>query len=738
MKKAGSGSITQWIFACNCHDKSDIEAHPEHFATCPICKKRVSDGRAGSLTQWVFRNESCTCAVNINRTEKPSVKIDAKSQDLPTETYVEEIELELDPDSFPKDRYKPIAEIGRGAAGIVYLCRDRLLHKKVAVKVLRSVTPDQLMSFQREAKATSKLNHPCVVAIMDFGSTSSGAPYMVMEYAKGINLKQYVDTHGPLPLEQAIATFVQIADALEAAHRRGVFHRDLKSSNVLIVISGQGLIEVRVIDFGVAVVTHATQEPTMLQGITIVGTPAYMSPDQVNGYPYDARSEVYALGCVLFEALTGRVPFEGDTALETIAKHAQDPVPALRDLRSGDFPDKLQTVVEKCLSKDPDLRFQTMSDLGEALESVIYVTVADPIESSKSPPADGFALPIAISLFVLLGLGLLAAYYASTSPTGSTTKASDEPRHLVREPSHDTNFNIFQRSWDEPLRTYSKNGIERTMTSITVYYGDDNDLKALDLNAAPKTVNLESGAYTKAGFQRLKDCGIIQLKLADNVNCNDALHSLANSQIESLSINRCLVDDESFSFVESLRHLKYVNIYSCDRFKGSGWYYLSKSPVNTVRWIPTPDDSHAWQYPSKYLRAVCELPSLKVLSLDGDALNQFNSIALSKSKQLQSLNLSGGVHPLTEKCFSAINEIKTLRKLELPGTMVSTNISALRGLHLHQLKIPWLHFDASMVKALLKLNVDELELGFASGDTKLVRYLSQMKSLLRFVVIGDF
>ncbi|MBZ0188171.1 MAG: protein kinase, partial [Candidatus Obscuribacterales bacterium] len=139
-----------------------------------------------------------------------------------------EEELELAPESFPVDRFKPISELGRGAGGSVYLCRDRLLGKKVAIKVLHVLTGEQLIAFQEEARVTNKLDHPRIVSILDFGSTESGVPFMVLEYFPGETLREHLDNNGHMEEETARLVFLQVIDGLAYAHKRGIFHRDLK------------------------------------------------------------------------------------------------------------------------------------------------------------------------------------------------------------------------------------------------------------------------------------------------------------------------------------------------------------------------------------------------------------------------------------------------------------------------------------------------------------------------------
>jgi serine/threonine protein kinase len=374
----------------------------------------------------------------------------------PEETVLpkDETEMDLDGESFPLDRYKPLNEIGRGASGVVYLCRDRLLGKKVAVKCLHSINATQLVDFQNEARATSQLKHPGVVGVLDFGSTRGGAPFMVLEYVNGISLGQYIEQNGPLNVLACAKIFNEVGAALSHAHEKGIFHRDLKSSNIVLFDDGSIFPAARLIDFGVAGVKHVNQEPTIVQGRTLVGTPLYMPPDQANGLPYTAQSEVYALGCVLFEALTGKPPFEGVTALETIAMHARTPAPSLAERRPDlSFTDEIENVVADCLAKDPQSRFASMAQFSSAIAQTVdrKETETEAAESTTGSVAkSSFLLPVVIGL----GLTFFAIAWFSIfletkgdktekAPEQSRQKSSPVDQQSLGEVIADENSGIF-------------------------------------------------------------------------------------------------------------------------------------------------------------------------------------------------------------------------------------------------------------------------------------------------------
>lgn len=354
--KTSGGFVTQFLDRCHCDAKGSVDKSAA-ITLCNRCGKVDRLARNdGSLTQWIFKSSRCDC---------PEPAIHAKESPAEREEELEqsrekEIELELSPVKFPTERYKPLAVLGNGASGTVYLARDRLLRKKVAVKVLHDVSGRQLISFQKEARITSRLKHPNIIGIIDFGPTSGGAPYMVLDYAAdAITLRERI-ARGESTLESSIELFLQLCDALEYAHNMGIYHRDLKPSNILVASTADGEIA-KIIDFGVANVTESAQETTVYQGQTIVGTPAYMAPELLQQRKFDARSEVYSLGCVLFETISEHPPFEGSSALEILGMHAHSEVPELPLEDSNKYKQNLQSVISLCLAKDRANRCPSMN-----------------------------------------------------------------------------------------------------------------------------------------------------------------------------------------------------------------------------------------------------------------------------------------------------------------------------------------------------------------------------------------
>lgn len=371
---------------------------------------------------------------------------------------LEEDEIEVDeslvfnPESFPVERYKPLKALGQGAGGAVYLCRDLLLNKLVALKTLHVLSGEQLVAFQNEARLLSKLDHPNIVRILDFGATKGGAPYMVLEHSSGSSLRDAITRNGALPPESVKQIFTSLADALSYCHEREVFHRDLKPENILFTKDADQATTVKLIDFGIA--TLVTQEKTHFNGRELVGTPAYMPPDQMRGLNYDQRSEIYSLGCVMFEAITGHPVFTGETALEILSKHANEMPPKLSDFTIHSIPLSMQNILSTCLSKEPATRFQSMQDLKKALSSSTelsdqktdlsptgthLVTDVERVDKRVFQYEKLLQTMIALALLVLVGIAsfiFLAFTFKGTESKHIERAGADAPRKSVSRKSY--------------------------------------------------------------------------------------------------------------------------------------------------------------------------------------------------------------------------------------------------------------------------------------------------------------
>jgi serine/threonine protein kinase len=265
--------------------------------------------------------------------------------------------------------------IGRGGMGIVFACRHETLNKQYALKILSDerLSPESWARFQAEAKVLARLNHPGIVGIHNMGIHDKHYPYYVMDLLSDETLDLLIDRHGPLPASQALDFFIQICDALSSAHLQGIIHRDVKPSNLMLLRDHQSRISaIKVVDFGIARLSQQSSDSQSQTATGIVfGTPYYMSPEQCQGLRADQRSDIYSLGCALFETLTGRPPFRGKSALETFMLHQTEPPPSLAGVApQAEFPQALELAVEKMLSKRPSDRYQTMLQVQHDLERI--------------------------------------------------------------------------------------------------------------------------------------------------------------------------------------------------------------------------------------------------------------------------------------------------------------------------------------------------------------------------------
>ncbi|HLB47674.1 MAG TPA: protein kinase, partial [Anaerolineales bacterium] len=261
-------------------------------------------------------------------------------------------------------RYEIRAELGRGGMATVYQGHDPRFMREVAIKVLPREflhDPNFRARFEREARTIAALEHPAIVPVYDFGE-EEGQPYIVMRLMNGGSLADRL-AHGPIALTEAARIFGLLAPALDRAHSKGIIHRDLKPGNILFDEDGLPYIA----DFGIAKLTAATSAFT---GTAIVGTPAYMSPEQARGdKTIDGRSDIYALGTIVFQMLTGKVPFDADTPMGVALKHITEPVPSILESRPN-LPADCDTLIQTAMAKSRDERFPTAGRMAEALTAI--------------------------------------------------------------------------------------------------------------------------------------------------------------------------------------------------------------------------------------------------------------------------------------------------------------------------------------------------------------------------------
>lgn len=281
------------------------------------------------------------------------------------------------------DRYQIMSVLGEGGTSIVYKAKHLLMERPVAIKILKNfqTTKQQtLKRFQQEARSASSLNHPNLVTVHDFGISVDGEVYIVMGYIEGISVESIIQREGYLEPETAISMMLQVCDGLAHAHAKGIVHRDVKPSNIILA---NEIGAVKIVDFGIAKQLPENKQETVqiTYGGQICGSPLFMSPEQCRNRPADHRSDIYSAGATLYYALVGHPPFYGSTAAEIVVKHIKEAarVPSTVN-RASCIPAKLDEVILRCLAKDPDDRYQSIAELAKDLrETGVPLPVSDQI-----------------------------------------------------------------------------------------------------------------------------------------------------------------------------------------------------------------------------------------------------------------------------------------------------------------------------------------------------------------------
>lgn len=393
-----AGSFTSYFFEhnyCQCAArKPDARSHREKEEDdevrplCAVCgKSKPLDKRAGSFTSFLFKELRCECSdsaeVSPNsvakRTQtakrlakKKQFTENIKAQNL---TAVESMAEAIMPvDTIVGGIFRIVSLIGMGGMGVVYLVEQTSLQKLFALKVLTPelVNQQNWLRFKAEAKTMASLNHPTFVKVYDLGIHDGKIPFYAMDYLKGRSLEEILAVEGQLSLTAAIDIFLEVATGLAYAHRNDIVHRDIKPANIMLC-SENATSTVKVLDFGISKLIGS--EASKMQSLTLAGevfgSPFYMSPEQCSGSNIDSRSDIYSIGCTLFEALTGYVPFEGNNSVDTMLMHRDEPAPLLSDvLPNKKFPLQLEAVLATCLAKDPNDRYQSTAELVKDLEQI--------------------------------------------------------------------------------------------------------------------------------------------------------------------------------------------------------------------------------------------------------------------------------------------------------------------------------------------------------------------------------
>lgn len=677
LEKKGSGSLTQWIKVCNCGRPEPEKVVGEPIKICTVCGKRIEGGRTGTLTQWIFRADLCTCEAPTWVKEQLEAADNAPQEEA-IELFEEGEELPMEPGSFPLDRYGPIRRIGMGASGTVYLCRDRLLKKKVAVKVLNNLSSEQLVAFQREAKATSQIIHPNIVKVLDFGVSDGKLPYMVLEFVDGLSLQEILEQKHSLAVEDAIPIFTQICDALSFAHKRQLFHRDLKPTNIIVVGWGTKNIDVRIIDFGVGILKQEKTE----QGKSVAGSPPYMAPDQAIGRPFDERSEIYCLGCVMFEVLTGRPPFSGETALQTISLHAHALPPTLSEVHSSKtFEDSVETVIATCLSKAPDERYKDMEELKHAISEMSENSIDErKLEVPISTPEPRSIMQAwGIVSGILLVSSIVSAIFVGLMFNQSEPESKPRKKQAYQEPKLSDALDSMQTGtwykggningplvwtsrpnlYDKDLKLLTK---EKDVKRIAV--GITDNITGLGfkhfLDRGILAVSVQSTGLTDEGLAeiaKMKTLEELRLSLCSNLTTKGMKSITTLPRLDNLNLTFMKIPDGSFEEISKIKTLTHLALFNSKNIKDSDIQLLSKIP--DLEYL----DLSSTNLSNDVIPVLSKFKSLSNLRLGNLNLNDDNLEYLCKIPNLTDLGLAQNA--ITDAGLAKLDNCKHLEVLVL-------------------------------------------------------------------------
>ena len=584
------------------------------------------------------------------------------------------------------ERYQLIAELGAGAVGIVYKANDTLLSKTVAIKCLQGgnrFSNAFAVRFQKEAKAIGALKHENIVQLLDFGFTDKQIPYMVMEYVEGESLQSRIRKSGPLNSEEGLSVFIQLFDALRHAHAKGIIHRDLKSSNLLLDETGTA----KLCDFGVAEITCADKIMDVTRTNAMLGTPTYMSPEQAQGIS-DQRSDIYSAGCVMYEALTGRVPFLSDTVMEQLEMHRHAAPSVVSRFSRYPVPSFLEEVIERCLEKAPEDRFQSAQEVLDELQSEspdeepLQMLAKSSEDAPKKEKAVGglklaliAALIVAVSSAVVVGQRFNSERHGSSEPAarenmqkGKANVPTTYPRTLVgdkRIEAAGANIEAGYSDSDEPMdpkRFLKPMGVQDTMLlnlahsrvtpSILAHYATMKNIIGIDLSDCNVD---QSCLHVLAQFPSLDyvDLDNTDISLAGL----DELHNIHGLQFLTLGEKKDL-SRECFRALAKIDKLTSLKIKACENVDGPGLAELRTLPELSYICIESS------QLTPGFGKALGSLRNLKRLELDHCEITD-DQIDELQSLRAPAISLSGNL--ISDKSLKKICSIPGLKQLVLIG-----------------------------------------------------------------------
>jgi serine/threonine protein kinase len=576
-------------------------------------------------------------------------------------------------------KYEIIRELGRGGAGVVYKAKQRYLDKVCAIKVLLSehLPPEQIARFHKEAVALSKLQHPNLISLLDFGVTEDHIPYMVMDFIDGITLTEMISKQRFLSPSLIVDVGIQLARAMSYAHHQGVLHRDLKPGNVMIVYpQSRTSLTAYILDFGIAKMAEDKKvDSSLTKTGEVFGSPLYMSPEQAQGKRVDERTDVYSLGCIMYEALSGRPPFVGDNPLDVMIQKLQDTPPDLSKLKDKSIPAALSSIVSTALQRDPDKRFRDMQAFERALNRWRSTGLGVLIWDRKL--SQEFLVWTAVVLTVVLVAVGCTAYFLSISQVDKKVQAAVVPpmpapedvelgeatvQTMVRNemgeslnissrPVSDGDLTGLARKYN--LRKLMIGGIKQHPMDITdrsIGYFTNLPLRDLAIHYAPHVT--DACMKQIAAMKMLNNLVLRNVPLS-NRGMTD-LEPLAQ-QLTALNVGSTNLTDASAPTIAKFSKVMDLHIDG-DKFTAAGLRELA--PLKNLVCL---DISYTQVEPAK-LTLLSQFPNLEDLGVRRLNLTDDSIAALAKLPKLAKLDISQNRN-LTEEALKKLTSCRSLRNL---------------------------------------------------------------------------
>lgn len=539
------------------------------------------------------------------------------------------------------DKYQFIETIGSGGAGVVYRARHLILQKDVAIKMIHqhSATNAAHRRFQQEGKALSALSHSNIVAVHDLGITDSGQPYLVMDWIDGDTLASIIRKQGALPIEDCIELFLQICEGLDHAHGHGILHRDLKPSNVMVSWRLAGKPSIKIVDFGIAKIVEESDEdrPQLTQTGEVIGSPLYMSPEQCLGKRLDFRSDLYSLGCLMFETLTGNPPFVGDSIVSIMMKHQTEKAMTLKEATLGQsFPIQIEQIVSKLLAKNPVERYQSVTDLKDDLvaykagEKTLALGAKEiPIFAQPPRQRKSFVWP-----FVVLATAALSSVITLTML--QTNKQID--------------------------KIGGQKQIKQDPHSFLAPEGDDDaDVKEIvSSHPAAKRLDLKGLILSEKGLEPIKGLFTLsELNLSACTIPDAAFSSLKDLDLQILELGNSNITDKTVDYISELKTLLFLNV---DRTALTDAAVPKLAKIKTLKTLNITNTKIG----DANLSALATIPQLEFLDARHTKITDKGVGYLSRAKSLGIIDLQNC--KLTDNSMKMLKTLPRLNWLKVTST----------------------------------------------------------------------